>query len=155
MNELSKHFSFDELTHSAGHPQFEDVNKKDAAAYLDNLRLLCAWILEPLREKFGAITINSGFRCESLNRALPGSPTSQHRFGQAADVNAADTSDAKHVEMARWMKAEFETGRMKFGQCLIERGCLHVSLPGGHLGQVGRAALVAGKWTVQPLEEKA
>lgn len=53
---------------------------------IDNLRRLCVNILEPVRLHFGAITINSGYRCKELNRRLGGADNSQHVKGEAADI---------------------------------------------------------------------
>ena len=44
-------------------------------------------VLNDLRNHFGQpITINSGFRCPSHNKAIGGSPISQHMYGKAADI---------------------------------------------------------------------
>lgn len=46
-------------------------------------------LLEPIRAKFGAIHINSGYRSPALNAALSGSSkTSVHPLGHAADIKA-------------------------------------------------------------------
>ena len=50
------------------------------------LRQLCQHVLEPLRCRYGAIIITSGYRCLRLNRAVGGVPTSQHMRGEAADI---------------------------------------------------------------------
>ena len=53
---------------------------------VDNLRYLCQTVLQPLRESFGVgIRINSGYRGPAVNKAVGGSPRSQHCHGQAAD----------------------------------------------------------------------
>ena len=51
-----------------------------------NMELLVEKILDPLREKIGAIRINSGYRTPAYNKQIGGSPTSQHITGQAADI---------------------------------------------------------------------
>jgi len=44
-------------------------------------------ILTKIRTYFNApVSITSGCRCESHNRAIGGSPTSQHKLGKAADI---------------------------------------------------------------------
>jgi hypothetical protein len=49
--------------------------------------LLCENVLQPLRDKYGkSINITSGYRSPKLNKAIGGSSTSQHCFGQAADI---------------------------------------------------------------------
>lgn len=69
-------------------------NKQERA----NIVLTAQW-LEKLRallcEKYGRvipIRITSGFRSERVNRAVGGSPTSAHRFGLAADIQAVGLS---------------------------------------------------------------
>jgi hypothetical protein len=53
-------------------------------------------VLDPLREWYGKpITINSGFRCPALNKAVKGSNTSQHMTGQAADIDTGDRQQNK------------------------------------------------------------
>lgn len=44
-------------------------------------------VLDPLREAYGKpIIVTSGYRCESLNKAVGGSKTSEHMKGMAADI---------------------------------------------------------------------
>ena len=60
---------------------------------LFNIYCLCSEILEPCREHLGyPIHINSGYRCEALNKRVGGSRTSQHIKGEAADVTCFDNS---------------------------------------------------------------
>jgi hypothetical protein len=54
---------------------------------IDNLRLLCENVLQPLRESLGrGVFVNSGYRAPRTNEAVGGSKTSQHLKGQAADI---------------------------------------------------------------------
>lgn len=57
-----------------------------------NLELLARKILQPVRNKFGAIKINSGFRSSIVNSINGGSPNSTHLFGMAADIEPYDNS---------------------------------------------------------------
>lgn len=52
---------------------------------ITNLRSLCTHLLQPLRDALGPITINSGWRCEKVNKLIGGVPDSWHRTGKAAD----------------------------------------------------------------------
>ena len=56
---------------------------------IDNLRLLCVNILQPLRNIYGPIYSASGFRCKRLNKKIRGSKKSQHKFGMADDIDSA------------------------------------------------------------------
>jgi len=55
---------------------------------IDYLRLLCANILQPLRDAFGPIYISSGYRSRELNAEIRGAQNSQHILGQAADIDS-------------------------------------------------------------------
>lgn len=48
---------------------------------IHGLELAVAWWLEPMRERFGPVTILSGFRTQAFNATLPGAvPNSFHRY---------------------------------------------------------------------------
>lgn len=54
---------------------------------VDNMTRLIKVVLEPLREAYGKpITVNSGYRCPALNKAVKGSRNSQHMTGEAVDI---------------------------------------------------------------------
>ena len=53
---------------------------------IDNIKALCANVLDPLRLEFGSVIIRSGYRCKELNERVGGSPNSQHMSGEAADI---------------------------------------------------------------------
>jgi len=91
---MGKYFSITELIKSntaeklgiSNVPNEEEVN---------NLNLLINHVLDPIRTLWGKpISVNSGFRCDKLNKAVSGVSTSQHRFGQAADLttNSLETN---------------------------------------------------------------
>ena len=51
-----------------------------------NLSYGCHQLLEPARFLVGPIIVNSGYRCEEVNRMVGGAARSQHLYGQAADI---------------------------------------------------------------------
>lgn len=60
-----------------------------------NLEALILNVLDPLREAWGKpIVVNSGFRCERLNKAVGGAAGSQHKTGEAADIEAVTRDPA-------------------------------------------------------------
>lgn len=82
---LSKHFELYEFIRSRKANELGISNFPPEEAQ-QALRNLCENLLQPLREVWGKpITINSGYRCERLNKAVGGSRTSQHMIGEAAD----------------------------------------------------------------------
>jgi hypothetical protein len=89
---LSRFFSLQEMTHSDTASR-ENIPNLPATAELENLRALCAAVLDPLRETIGKpITVNSGFRGAALNRRIGGATRSQHLEGKAADIQARGIS---------------------------------------------------------------
>lgn len=90
MIQLSEHFRLNEFTRSLTAERFKIVNSPDAIS-IRNLRYLCLRVLEPIRKEFGhPIHVNSGYRCEKLNKLVHGVRNSFHCYGRAADITAAD-----------------------------------------------------------------
>ena len=79
-------FSIKELCHSDTATAFKFSNVPETIAVMDNLLNLIVYVLQPLRDKFGAIKVTSGFRNTRLNRLVGGSATSNHLVGSAADL---------------------------------------------------------------------
>lgn len=67
----------------------------------DDLRALCTLYLEPLRTVFGPVTIDSGYRTPSHNRAVGGAPDSYHVY-RAGRVGAAADVACEHGAPAGW-----------------------------------------------------
>jgi hypothetical protein len=83
---LSNSFNLIEFTSSETASR-RGIDNTPSIAVIENLRLLCENVLQPLRDKYGkSINITSGYRSPKLNKAIGGSSTSSHCFGQAADI---------------------------------------------------------------------
>ena len=83
---LSPHFTLEEMLHSET-AEKKHIENRINATEVNNLVRLCQKVLEPLREHFGVpIKINSGFRCQALNKAVGGAVNSYHTKGRAADI---------------------------------------------------------------------
>ena len=90
---LSEHFRLSEFTQSATARRL-GIKNEVSSQQLSNLVLLCRYVLEPLRRRFGKpIYVNSGYRCQELNRAVGGAVKSYHLYGRAADIRAAKIED--------------------------------------------------------------
>ena len=91
---------------------------------IDNLRLLCVNVLQPLRKIINVpIFINSGFRCFDVNVAVGGRFNSQHLEGKAADfvVHSMNLIDVFNIVLERF----------SFDQLIYEFGkWIHVSWNG-------------------------
>ena len=83
---IGKYFSLAEMCASET-AKAKGINNQPTVTEVVNLTLLCTKVLDPLRKAMGPITINSGFRCAALNKAVGGVSNSQHCKGQAADIN--------------------------------------------------------------------
>lgn len=122
-DKLTKHFSFSELTHTDV-KELQEENTDQARHYLSKVKEL-AEFAEKVRKIIGSpMIITSGFRCEQLNKKLGGSPTSQHRFGEAIDFIPKDIS-------AFTAFAKIIISNIEYGQLILEkRGLgylLHIS----------------------------
>ena len=75
-------------------------------------------VLDPLRAAWGsAIWVNSGFRCELLNKLVGGSPTSVHKIGWAVDLTPVN---GKFDDFVKFVVEWFKKTGTKFDQILIE-----------------------------------
>ena len=115
---LSKNFSLKELTRS-GTALRLGIDNSPNDEQLVSLTALCCCILQPVREKFGRVMINSGLRVLDLNRAIKSGDNSQHVFGQAADFVAwsedpflADWTEQRPKIMATFLNGELVEGSL-------------------------------------------
>lgn len=85
---LSNNFSLAEMTRSSTAVKKRILNEPNEAQ-IENLRILCENVLQPLRDALGPIHISSGFRSVKLNTAIGGSSSSQHCAlkGAASDID--------------------------------------------------------------------
>ncbi len=122
---LSEHFSLEEMTRS-GVAMRRNIENIPSADDIERMRLLCLNVLEPIRRRFGVTRITSGYRSAELNKAVGGSPNSQHMLGEAADIHVADMEVGRKIY-------NFVRLHTDFDQLLFEHrmanGCrwLHVS----------------------------
>lgn len=83
---LSPHFALGEFLRSGTAIKYGIDNTPQDPMVIIRLMTLCEQVLEPLRQRYGIITITSGYRCPRLNLAVHGAPGSQHTLGEAADI---------------------------------------------------------------------
>ncbi len=128
--QLSEHFNFDELTDSKDNPDLVKTNREEALKYEDSLKKVANELLEPIRKNYNvSIRVNSGFRGKTLNQKVGGSLTSQHCLGEAADFNVKGyETREKQIDVVKWIRDNFNKSGYKWGQLLLERGCIHLSL---------------------------
>lgn len=139
-----KYFTISELTKSSTATRLGIDNTPDGLSRT-NLESLVVNVLDPLREAFGKpIVVNSGFRCEKLNKAVGGASSSQHRYGQAADIEAYSRKpedNRRLFELIRELNLPFDQLINEFGYDWV-----HVSFNRfSRRGQVLEAKKQAGK----------
>lgn len=124
---LSQNFTLSEMTKSQTGER-KGIDNIPNSEEIEALKALCVNVLEKIRTHFGKpITINSGFRCAKLNKAIGGSKTSQHVKGEAADI---EISGIDNLTLAKWIK-----DNLQFDQLICEfytpgvpdSGWVHVS----------------------------
>ena len=81
---LSQNFSLRELTKSQT-AERKGISNEPSEEHVENLKLLCTKVLQPIRDEWGVVSISSGYRSPALCEALGSKSTSQHAKGQAAD----------------------------------------------------------------------
>lgn len=126
---ITEHFTLKELTKTN-----QPFDNTPDIEQITNLKALANTILEPVRLKFGKpIIVNSGFRSQAVNDAVGGSKTSQHLYGQAADITTKDKQYNK--ELWDLIKQMVDDGEIVVGQLIWEKGnkerpdWIHASTP--------------------------
>ncbi len=90
---LSNNFSLKELTASQT-AERKGIDNTPSPEHQENLKLLCAAILQPVRDHFSkVVTISSGYRSPELCIAIGSSTKSQHASGCAADFEIFGVSN--------------------------------------------------------------
>ena len=103
-----------------------------------------AALMQQVRKLLGdkIISISSGFRSLELNKAVGGSPTSDHMRGEACDFVCRGFGTPLQVASA------IAKSDIKFGQLIQEGGWVHISLPTREInGEVLTAIFVNKKAT--------
>lgn len=94
---LSSHFTISEFVKSETAKRL-GIDNTPSREVINNLKFGTTYILEPLRLMYGKpIIINSGYRCEKLNRAVGGVSNSYHLAGKAADIKLASNDEAEKL----------------------------------------------------------
>lgn len=125
--QLSPHFTLQELVHT-NFVRHAQENSILSPAQVQKLRIVCATLLEPIRDRFGPVVIHSGYRCAALNGAIGGSATSQHMLCEACDFHVAGHT---LEEVFWWIVKE---SKIPYGQVILEGSTpsrptwIHISL---------------------------
>ena len=108
---LTPNFSVRELTKSQT-AERKGIDNTPTEEHLENLKLLCENILQPVRDHFGRVKVTSGFRSEQLCLKIGSSINSQHAKAEAADFECPGVDNA---ELADWIHKE-----LPYDQLILE-----------------------------------
>lgn len=118
---LSPNFTLEEMTRSTTAARLGIRNVPSASAE-ENLRALCVLVLEPVRAAvvergLGAVVrVNSGYRCDELNKSIGGSRFSDH---MCASARAAADIEVPGLDNASLAAVIVELG-LPFRQLILE-----------------------------------
>lgn len=92
-----KYFTIKELTKSLT-AEVKGIDNTPTPEVERNLTALVENVLDGVREIYGKpITVNSGYRCPELNKAVGGSATSDHVKGFAADITGGSKEENERL----------------------------------------------------------
>lgn len=147
---LTAHFDLSEFTRSESAKR-EGLDNTPTSEHLENIKVLCEKVLEPIRLRFGSINISSGYRGKMLNHFIGGSVNSDHCVGRAADIDMDDSgSGVTNKEIFEYIKDNLE-----FDQLINEfnYAWVHVGYrQGANRKQVLKAVKEKGKTVYQVIK---
>ena len=114
---LSKNLSLKEVTKSRTAVRL-GINNTPDDWEVENLRAVATDVFQPIRDAFGCpIYVSSGYRSESLNKAIGGSVRSQHVQGRALDLDADVFGVCTNADIFRYI-----LNNLTFDQLIWEFG---------------------------------
>jgi zinc D-Ala-D-Ala carboxypeptidase len=119
MMRISKNFTLAELTKSNTATRLGISNTPDKEG-IHKLRLLATELLQPLRNAVGALRVTSGYRSESLNKAITGRSdyVSQHTKCEAVDLQFVKRGKMDNIKIFECLI----NSAIEFDQCILEFG---------------------------------
>lgn len=123
-----KYFTIKELC-ASDTARRKGIENEPTPEIVRNLTALVDNILDPLREAWGKpIIVNSGYRCDALNKAVGGVAASQHRYGQAADLDVGSRADnMKLFNLIEELDLPFDQLCFEKGNTAVGPDWVHVS----------------------------
>lgn len=122
--QLSKNFTLEELTRTdTGAVNVPSEEQKRKLLYV------AQFLLQPTRDEFGSLRVNSGFRSEFVNEKIGGAKTSQHKDAEAVDF---EPEESLIIDVFAWCRRN-----LVYGQLILEHKTttgfdvwwIHISLP--------------------------
>ena len=104
---VSPHFTLEELT-ASNTAKEKGIDNSPSNDIVANLKVL-AITLEAVRTLVGrSVHISSGYRCQTLNKAVGGVPSSAHTQGYAADISVDGYTPKQLCEAIRDSGIKFD-----------------------------------------------
>lgn len=124
---MAKYFTIEELTYSPTAVSKKIDNTPTANEKKNLIELM--EVLDAIREEWtvtckindwgsGSIIVNSGYRCNALNKAIGGSKTSAHLLGYAVDIVP---KNGRSKEFFDFLDIYLLTNNIKFDQLINEK----------------------------------
>lgn len=120
---VTPHFTLYELTFKDGERYVEPP--VDARI---NLGLLCVYHLEELRNFFGPIKINSGYRDEDKNLQVGGSKNSYHLHGLACDFHCPSLRFAIRFASYLLVNNDYLESQYQIAELIIHKNPVYIHL---------------------------
>ena len=138
---LTANFSLHEMTKSEAAIRL-GLDNTPSEAITDSLRVLCEQVLQPIRDHYGkGVKVNSAYRSPETNKAVGGSPVSDHCKGQASDIEIPGVPNA---ELAQWIEANLPYTQLIlefYTQGIPDSGWVHVSYDANNLKKQSLTAI--------------
>lgn len=116
-----KYFTFSEFETSDKARELGIDNRMPELAEAHVVELV-DMLLDPLRDAWGApLIVNSGYRCQELNKAVKGSKTSAHLAGWAADLVPESGDDRSVQDLVNFAIEWLTATGLPYDQLIDER----------------------------------
>ena len=146
MLQLSRNFTLDELVKSGLADRYS-IDNSPSPQETSNLELLVLLVLQPVRDHVAKpVTVRSGFRCDRVNTLAGSSDRSQHRSGEAADI---EVMGLDNYELACWIRDNLDYDQLilEFYTGEANSGWVHVSYKS--VGNNRKECLTINKGTIR------
>ena len=114
---LSKHFTLNELCYSSTALRL-GINNDPSKEGILKLTLLAAELLQPIRDRIGALRVTSGYRSAQLSEAIGSSSNSQHCRYEAADLQFVQRGKMDNLKIYQSI-IDLD---LDYDQCILEFG---------------------------------
>lgn len=130
---ISKYITYKEAIKSQTAERLGIKNEPDSTS-LERMKYVASEVFDKVRDHFRVpIGVSSFYRCDELNKAIGGSATSQHRSGEAIDIDADMYGGVTNKQIFEFIKNNLEFDQLiwEFGT-RDEPAWVHVSLTKGN-----------------------